>query len=62
MTKNWIPKDLKKGSLTAIARREGGIGPDGKIKMSWLKEKASGNGAVARKARLAIAFKHMKKK
>lgn len=62
-SKNWIGKmNLKKGALTATAKRAGALKKDGDIKVSWLKEKAKGDGVTARRAKLALTFRKMKKK
>ena len=61
--KNWIKGAVKKpGALTATAKRAGALKKDGDIKVSWLKEKAKGDGVTARRARLALTFRKMKKK
>lgn len=59
--KKWIQKARKKmekkgtvGSLTAIAKREGGYDYKNKrIKKSWLNKKAKSKGKVGQKARFA---------
>jgi hypothetical protein len=60
--KKWIQKAVSKmkkkgtvGSLTAIAKREGGWDAKNKrIKKTWLRKKAKGKGKVAQKARFAL--------
>lgn len=62
-SKKWIGKmDLKKGALTATAKRAGALKKDGDIKVAWLKEKAKGDGVTAKRAKLALTFRKMKKK
>jgi hypothetical protein len=53
---------LKKGALTATAKRAGALKKDGDIKVSWLREKAKGDGITAKRARLALTFRKAKKK
>lgn len=54
----------EEGSLTRIAKREGGIGANGKIKMDWLNRKINNprtSEAVRKKAQFAKnarKFKH----
>lgn len=60
--KNWIGKmDLKKGALTRTAKKEGALKKDGDIKVSWLRDKAKGDGVTAKRAKLALTFRKMKK-
>lgn len=59
---NWIQGAIKKkGSLTATAKNAGAVNKEGKIKKSWLKEKAKGSGKTARRARLAITLSKLRK-
>lgn len=58
--KKWIPKKLKKGALRATAKAAGVIKGDEKIPKSWLAAKAKSGGKVGQRARLAVAFSHMK--
>lgn len=59
----WMQKlDLKKGALTSTAKRAGALKKDGDIKVSWLREKAKGDGVTAKRARLALTFRKAKKK
>lgn len=61
--KYWIPKDLKKGALRKLAAAEGAIKDDGTIDVNWLKRKAkSPDKTVARRARLALTFRRMRKR
>jgi len=61
--KKWIKGAIKRpGALRAKAKRAGALGPDGKIKMSWLRAKAKGKGRTAKQARLAITMRGFKKK
>lgn len=61
-SKNWIQGAIKKpGALTATAKRAGALKKDGDIKVSWLKEKAKGDGTTAKRARLALTFRKMRK-
>lgn len=61
--KNWIGKmDLDKGALTRTAKRAGALKKDGDIKVAWLKDKAKGDGVTAKRARLALTFRKMRKK
>ena len=60
--KKWIPKNLKKGALTETASKEGAVAEStGNIMMPWLRKKAKGAGKTAKRARLAIAFRGIKK-
>lgn len=60
---NWIQGAIKKkGSLTATAKSAGAVDKKGKIKKSWLKEKAKGSGKTAQRARLAITLGKLRKK
>ena len=60
---NWIQGAIKKkGSLTATAKNAGAVDKKGKIKKSWLKEKAKGSGKTAQRARLAITLGKLRKK
>lgn len=60
--KKWIQPAVKKmkrkgtvGSLTAIAKREGGYDKKNKrIKKSWLRQAAKRKGKVGEKARFAL--------
>lgn len=60
--KRWIQKARSKmqrkgtvGSLTAIAKREGGYDAKNKrIKKSWLRQAAKRSGKVGKKARFAL--------
>jgi hypothetical protein len=62
-TNLWIQKAIKKpGALRAAAKREGAIGRDGKIKLSWLREKAKKGGKIGRRARLALTLRKLRKK
>lgn len=58
MAKNWIGKiKLKKGAL----REELGVGEDKKIPMPMLEKAAKAKGKLGKRARLALAFRGMKK-
>lgn len=60
--KKWISKAVKHpGALTKTAKRAGALKKDGDIKVSWLKDKAKGDGVTAKRARLALTFRKMKK-
>lgn len=64
-TKKWIPKNLKKGALTKTAKAHGAIKKGNGIKTSWLKKAAKGQGVsktTAKRARLALTFRKMRKK
>lgn len=60
--KNWIQKSVARmerkgtvGSLTAIAKREGGYdSKNHRIKKSWLRQAAKRKGKVGQKARWAL--------
>lgn len=64
MAKNWVSKAFSKnkGSLTKTAKQTGGFNKKtGKIKSSWLNEKAKSKGKIGKRARLAKTargFKH----
>ena len=61
--KKWIKGAIRRpGALRAKAKRAGALGPDGKIKMSWLRAKAKGKDQTAKQARLAITMRSFKKK
>jgi len=61
--KKWIKGAIKRpGALRAKAKRAGALGPDGKIKMSWLRAKAKGKDRTAKQARLAITMRGFKRK
>lgn len=61
--KNWIQKAIKHpGSLRALAKREGALTKQGTIKREWLLKKAKGSGTVARRARLALTLRKLRKK
>lgn len=66
MAKNdkWIQKAIAHpGALRRQAKKEGAITKDGRISQKWLEKKASqGNSTVAKRARLAITLKKMRKK
>lgn len=65
MADDWIQGAIKHpGALRNTAREEGGMSEDGKIKRSWLEEKAKGSDRTARRARLALELRgfHHKKK
>lgn len=50
-------KPSKEGSLTAIAKREGGMGKDGKISAEWMRSKMNNpktSGAVKKKLNFAM--------
>ncbi len=59
----FIGKAIKReGRVTAIAKREGGLNPDGTIKASWLrrkiaKTKGKGNRSLMSALALARRFK-----
>jgi len=55
--KNWIPKNLKKGALRKTLKVKEGEN----IPLSELKKAAEGGGKTAKRARLALAFRGMKK-
>lgn len=60
--KNWVGKmDLDKGALKRTAKRAGALKKDGDIKVGWLRDKAKGDGVTAKRARLALTFRKMKK-
>ena len=59
---DWIKGAIKKkGALRATAKRQGGLKRDGDIKVSWLREKAKGKGVTARRARLALTLRDMRR-
>ncbi len=60
----WIQDAIKKpGALRAQAKKEGALNPDGTIKQGWLKKKAGqGSSTTAKRARLAITLKKLRKK
>ena len=66
--KNWmqkVSKSIKKrgtaGVLTATAKRAGALTARGTIKVGWLKDKAKGKGITAKRARLALVYKGVKR-
>lgn len=60
--KNWISKAISKpGSLTKTAKKAGAEKKSGGIKESWLKKESKGDDKTAKRARLAITLKKMKK-
>jgi len=60
--KKWIKGAIKKpGSLKATAKRAGALKKDGSIKVSWLRQKAKGKDKTAKRARLALTLRKMKK-
>ena len=62
MAEDFIEDAIKHpGSLRATAEAEGALTEKGTIKRSWLDEKAKGNDTTARRARLAINMRGMKK-
>jgi hypothetical protein len=59
--KKWIQKAIKnKGSLRALAQREGAITKRGTISRKWLEKKAKEGGKVGRRARLALTLRKFK--
>lgn len=60
----WIQKAIKHpGALRAAAKRAGALKKDGTIKVSWLREQAKkGSTLIARRARLALTLKKLRKK
>jgi len=61
--KKWIQSAINKpGSLTATAKRANALKKDGTIKVSWLREKAGGSGKTAKRARLALTLRKMKRR
>ena len=63
--KNWIQKiDIKKGALTKLAEKKGGVKKSGGLKKSFIDKAASGKmGKKAQKqAVLAKTFAKMRKK
>ena len=61
--KRWIQSAIKHpGALKALAKKEGALSKSGKIKSSWLREKARGSGTVARRARLAITLRKLRRR
>jgi len=60
--KNWIAGAIKKpGALKATAKTAGKVNAKGNIKQDWLKSKAKGNSKTAKRARLAITLKKLRK-
>lgn len=60
--KMWIQGAIKHpGALTETAKKGGGMGKGGKIKGEWLAKKAKGIGVTARRARLAMTLKKLRK-
>ena len=49
------------GALTETAKASGGTKEGGGIKQDWLKKKAKGKGTTARRARLALTLKKLRK-
>lgn len=64
MDENWIEKAIKKpGSLTAFAKKQGGITKSGTIKRDFLeKEIKTGTPLIKKKANLAKTLETFKKK
>lgn len=50
------------GALRATAESEGAMTESGKIRRSWLEDKAKGDDITARRARLALAINPGKKR
>lgn len=53
--KKWIPKNLKKGALRKSLHTKAGQ----KIPVAKLEKAAKKSGVTGKRARLAIAFRHM---
>jgi len=62
--RKWIQKAIKHpGALRAAAKRAGALNKDGTIKVSWLREQAKkGNTTIARRARLALTLRKLRRK
>jgi hypothetical protein len=61
--KDWMKTAVKHpGALTKTAKRAGALKKDGDIKVSWLRDKAKGDGVTAKRARLALTFRKSRKK
>ncbi len=59
----WIQGAIKKpGALRSLARREKALTANGTIRVSWLKQKARGKGKVAKRARLALALRSLRRR
>jgi len=56
--KKWIQKSVKKpGALRRLAIREKAITQKGTIALRWLKDKATSDGKVGKRAKLALMFR-----
>lgn len=61
--RKWIDDAIKHpGALRATAARAGALTPSGKIDVDWLEQQAQeGNTKTARRARLALTLRRMRK-
>ena len=63
MAEKWIQKAIRNpGALRKLAQSEGAITPRGTISVAWLKAKAKGSGVVAKRARLALTLRKLRKR
>lgn len=63
MAEKWIQKAIKNpGALTRQAKQAGAVTKQGTISNEWLQEKAAGGGVTARRARLALTLRKLRKR